>query len=78
MAAALTRFNERGFINTTPDDLAAHIGVSKPFIYAHFRSKGELLAVICAQGIATSMLERHLDSSHSALHTHQYQKIRKH
>lgn len=55
LAVALKLFDERGFVNTTLDDLAEHIGVSKPFIYAHFRSKAELLAVICAQGIAISM-----------------------
>lgn len=55
VAAALDLFDARGYVNTTLDDLAAHLSVSKPFIYAHFRSKGELLAVICTQGIAISM-----------------------
>ena len=29
--------------------------MTKPFIYAHFSSKGELLAEICSRGIASSL-----------------------
>jgi AcrR family transcriptional regulator len=40
-------FYERGFTATTLDDIASRLGVTKPFIYGHFRSKAELLAAVC-------------------------------
>ncbi len=40
-------FYERGFTATTLDDIAGRLGVTKPFIYGHFRSKAELLAAVC-------------------------------
>jgi TetR/AcrR family transcriptional regulator, cholesterol catabolism regulator len=55
VAAAVDIFDRQGFGHTTLDQLAEAMGVSKPFIYNHFKSKQELLAVICAQGIADSM-----------------------
>ena len=56
VAAAVEMFERQGFVHTTLDQLAEALGVSKPFIYNHFRSKQELLAVICAQGIGDAML----------------------
>lgn len=44
-AAAL--FFERGYMQTTVDAIAERIGVTKPFIYSHFKSKLELLTEIC-------------------------------
>ena len=40
-------FYARGFTGTTLDDIAHELGVTKPFIYAHFKSKTDLLAAIC-------------------------------
>ena len=48
-------FYERGYENTSLDVIAEHMGVTKPFIYAHFSSKAELLAEICSRGIAASL-----------------------
>lgn len=48
-------FSEKGYSNSTLDMLAARLDVTKPFIYAHFRSKNELLAVICETGIIESL-----------------------
>ncbi len=53
--AAVDLFYEHGYENTTLDAVALHIGVTKPFIYANFSSKGELLAEICSRGIAASL-----------------------
>lgn len=53
--AAVDLFYERGYENTTLDAVAERLGVTKPFIYAYFGSKAELLAEICARGIASSM-----------------------
>ncbi len=55
MAAAVDTFYEQGFGNSTLDQVAEHLGMTKPFIYAHFHSKNELLAAICAQGISVSL-----------------------
>ncbi|MGN6142595.1 MAG: TetR/AcrR family transcriptional regulator [Mesorhizobium sp.] len=55
LAAAADLFYENGYENTTLDAVGERLGVSKPFIYAHFSSKSELLADICSQGIAASL-----------------------
>lgn len=54
VAAAVDLFYENGYENTTLDMVAESLGVTKPFIYAHFRSKVELLADICSRGITSS------------------------
>ena len=51
---AVALFYERGFAGTTLDDIAAELGVTKPFIYTHFRSKTDLLAAICKPTIEMS------------------------
>lgn len=55
IAAAVDLFYDNGYENTTLDAVAERLGVTKPFIYAHFSSKTELLAEICSRGIATSL-----------------------
>ena len=52
---AVKLFYERGFTGTTLDDIAAELGVTKPFIYTHFRSKVELLAALCTPTIEMSL-----------------------
>src|SRR5580692_10306141 len=52
---AVKLFYERGFSGTTLDDIAGKLGVTKPFIYTHFRSKVELLEAICRPTIEMSM-----------------------
>jgi AcrR family transcriptional regulator len=52
---AVRLFYERGFSGTTLDDIAAKLGVTKPFIYTHFRSKVELLEAICRPTIEMSL-----------------------
>jgi AcrR family transcriptional regulator len=52
---AVKLFYERGFTGTTLDDIAAELGVTKPFIYTHFRSKTELLAALCRPTIELSL-----------------------
>ncbi len=51
---AVKLFYERGFSGTTLDDIAGKLGVTKPFIYTHFRSKVELLEAICRPTIEMS------------------------
>jgi AcrR family transcriptional regulator len=51
---AVKLFYERGFSGTTLDDIAGKLGVTKPFIYTHFRSKVELLEAICRPTIEKS------------------------
>ena len=55
IGAAVDLFYERGYENTTLDAVAERLGVTKPFIYAHFGSKAELLAEICARGIGSAL-----------------------
>ena len=52
---AVKLFYERGFSGTTLDDIAGKLGVTKPFIYTHFRSKVELLEAICRPTIEISL-----------------------
>ena len=52
---AVKLFYARGFTGTTLDDIAAELGVTKPFIYTHFRSKVELLAALCTPTIEMSL-----------------------
>lgn len=52
---AVKLFYERGFTGTTLDDIAAELGVTKPFIYTHFHSKVELLAALCTPTIEMSL-----------------------
>jgi len=55
LSAAVELFYENGYENTTLDAVAERLGVTKPFIYAHFASKSELLAEICSRAIASSL-----------------------
>jgi AcrR family transcriptional regulator len=49
--AAVDLFYEKGYENTTLDEVADRIGMTKPFIYVNFGSKSELLAEICSRGV---------------------------
>jgi AcrR family transcriptional regulator len=43
LLAAVRLFNERGFHNTSLDDVAASLGVSKPLIYHYLGAKDQVL-----------------------------------
>ena len=47
-------FYKNGYDNTTLEAVGESLGVTKPFIYAHFKSKTELLAKICSRAIESS------------------------
>jgi TetR/AcrR family transcriptional regulator, cholesterol catabolism regulator len=55
ISTALELFNQNGLTNTTLDAIAERMCVTKPFIYAHFDSKNDLLAEICSRGIRASL-----------------------
>ena len=55
LATAVELFHSNGLSNTTLEAVADRMNVTKPFIYSHFKSKNELLAEICAQGIRASL-----------------------
>ena len=55
LTAACDLFYARGYTSTTLDDVAAALGVTKPFIYTYFRGKAELLAALCTPTIALSL-----------------------
>lgn len=54
VAAAVDLFYHQGYARTTLEQVADAIHVTKPFIYAHFRSKSDLLAEICMRGTRVS------------------------
>ncbi|MDE2394883.1 MAG: TetR family transcriptional regulator [Burkholderiales bacterium] len=55
IATAVELFYNNGLSNTTLEAVADQMKVTKPFIYAHFKSKSELLAEICSRGIRASL-----------------------
>jgi len=55
ISVAVELFYERGYENTSLDAVAERMSVTKPFIYAHFSSKAELLAEICSRGIGSAL-----------------------
>lgn len=50
---------ERGFANLNMDDLADAVGISKPTLYQHFRSKEDLVVQVVVNNL--SMMEQHLN-----------------
>lgn len=55
--AATDLFYDKGFRNTTLDDVAERLGTTKPVLYTSFASKTELLAEICTRGVASALDE---------------------
>ncbi|TWG49535.1 TetR/AcrR family transcriptional regulator [Aminobacter sp. J44] len=53
---AVELFFERGYDGTRVDMIADRLGVTKPYIYYHFKNKGEILDEIALQ-VTTSSLE---------------------
>lgn len=54
--AAAQLFYDRGYEQTTLEAVAERLGVTKPFIYTHFKSKADLLADICSRGVSASLV----------------------
>ena len=57
--AAARLFNEQGYHNTTMDDIAAALGVTKPALYYYAKSKDEILYEVISRAVthAAEMLE---------------------
>lgn len=72
--AAAQLFYDRGYEKTTLEAVADALGVTKPFIYGHFKSKAELLADICTRGVSASLVA--IDAA-LALDTTPTEKLRK-
>ena len=53
IAAALAVFGERGFRQTTLEEVAARAGVSKGTVYLYFSSKDDLLRAVVTQKVVT-------------------------
>ena len=51
VGAAVDVFYDKGYDNTTLDQVAERLGVTKPFIYSNFGAKTALLAEICSRGV---------------------------
>ncbi len=54
--AAVDLFYDKGYENTTLDEVADRLGMTKPFVYANFGSKALLLAEICQRGVQAPAL----------------------
>jgi AcrR family transcriptional regulator len=50
MEAATRLFAAQGFHGTSVDAIAAALGVTKPFVYYHFKDKAQILTAICRRG----------------------------
>lgn len=50
VASAL--FHEHGYRGTSVDAIAERLQVAKPFIYAHFKGKADILAGVCGRTTA--------------------------
>ena len=59
LAAAEKMLVERGYAALTMDDLADAVGISKPTLYQHFKSKDDLAARVIIN--ALEILEAHLE-----------------
>src|SRR6478609_4685959 len=46
---AVRQFFSKGYDGTRIDEIAASLGMTKPFIYYHFKNKTEILDEICVQ-----------------------------
>lgn len=59
-------FYQRGYSSCTLDNVADHLGVTKPFLYSYFKNKEAILAAICEVGIseALTVLETTLAGEH--------------
>lgn len=51
---AAQQFYLKGYDGTRIDEIASSLGVTKPFIYYHFKNKTEILDEICVQATAVS------------------------
>jgi len=51
---AASQFYLKGYDGTRIDEIASSLGVTKPFIYYHFKNKTEILDEICVRATAIS------------------------
>lgn len=63
--AASALFYEFGYRGTSMDAICERLGVTKPFVYAHFKGKAEILAGVCGRttAFAASAAEAQADAS---------------
>jgi len=60
LKAACALFFERGYAGSTTEALTERLSISKTVIYSHFRSKAEILTMICERSVrfALDLAER--------------------
>ncbi|NJL57403.1 TetR/AcrR family transcriptional regulator [bacterium] len=51
LRAAAQLIRERGYNNVSMDDIAVEVGVSKPTLYQHFKSKDDMIASTMIQSM---------------------------
>ena len=57
VSAASYLFEKLGYYNTSMDDIAAQVGIKKPSLYHHVKSKGQIVAWI-HNSLADDLLDR--------------------
>jgi AcrR family transcriptional regulator len=65
IAAGAAAFSERGYHNTSLDDIAARLNVSKPTVYYYVKNKEQILSEIFRVGLErldVALSEAHADS----------------
>lgn len=55
LVEAVNLFYERGYQGATLDALAQRLGVTKPFIYSHYKNKEAILIEVCERGVITAI-----------------------
>lgn len=72
VAVAVDLFLASGYHGTSIDSIAAALGVSKPFVYYHFKSKADILSAISHHGAqltlsAVQEAEEHAGTPHERM-----------
>jgi AcrR family transcriptional regulator len=73
-AARLIR--ERGYANLNMDDIADEVGVSKPTLYQHFKSKDDMVAYTLLEACDT--MEHYINESEGGSALERLEKIMRH
>lgn len=75
VASAVELFYHQGYERTTLEQVADAMDVTKPFIYAHFPSKADLLAEICSRAIRHAHAGLNRALTEESTHTERLQNV---
>jgi AcrR family transcriptional regulator len=75
VASAVELFYRQGYERTTLEQVADAMDVTKPFIYAHFPSKADLLAEICSRAIRHAHVGLNRALTEESSHTERLENV---